>query len=161
MGIEIERKFLVNREKWSRVIPEKQSYYRQGYMVAEPGKTIRVRLTETSGYITIKGRTVGAARPEFEYAIPTEDAVQLLDNFCSSEISKIRHFITHDNKLWEVDVFAGQNEGLIVAEIELTAEDEVFSLPDWIDKEVTGDKRYSNSSLSVNPYCNWNNPVTN
>jgi len=155
MGIEIERKFLVNKEKWGQVIKHESSSYRQGYIVTDPEKTIRVRLTDKSGYITIKGCTVGAARPEFEYSIPKEDAVQLLDNFCSSELSKVRYFITYDNKLWEVDEFAGQNEGLIVAEIELSSEEEAFSLPPWVAQEVTGDKRYSNSNLSVNPYRNW------
>ena len=155
MGIEIERKFLVNKEKWNTVIKEKKSFYRQGYIVSDPEKTIRVRLTDTTGYLTIKGLTVGASRPEFEYPVPKEDAVQLLDNFCKSEISKVRHFITHDNKLWEIDEFEGDNEGLIVAEIELSSEDETFSMPDWIDQEVTSDKRYSNSNLSVNSYKNW------
>jgi CYTH domain-containing protein len=155
MGIEIERKFLVIKEKWNRVAKEKKSFYRQGYIVSDPEKTIRIRLTDTAGYITIKGLSVGALRPEFEYPVPKEDAEQLLDNFCKSEISKVRYFITHDNKLWEIDEFVGDNEGLIVAEIELLSEDEPFSLPDWIDKEVTADKRYSNSNLSVNPYKSW------
>jgi CYTH domain-containing protein len=155
MGIEIERKFLVNKEKWRRIVKEKKSFYRQGYIVSDPEKTIRVRLTDTAGYITIKGLSVGASRPEFEYSIPKADATELLDNFCESEVSKIRYFITYDNKLWEVDEFAGDNEGLIVAEIELSSEDETFSVPDWIDKEVTADKRYSNSNLSLNPYKNW------
>ncbi len=156
MGIEIEKKFLVNKEKWREVVKEQRSLFRQGYIVSDPGKTIRVRLTDTAGYITIKGRSVGAVKPEYEYAIPVEDAKELLDNFCVSEISKIRNFITHDGKLWEVDEFLGENEGLIVAEIELDREDETFSLPAWIDKEVTHEKRYSNSNLSVNPYKHWN-----
>lgn len=155
MGIEIERKFLVNKEKWSKVVKDKQSLYRQGYMLSEPGKTIRVRLTDTSGYITIKGKTVGISKAEFEYAIPKEDAVQLLDNFCSSEISKVRYFITYEKKLWEVDEFSGANEGLMVAEIELQSEEEVFAKPDWVTEEVTADKRYSNSNLAVKPYRNW------
>jgi adenylate cyclase len=155
MGIEIERKFLVHKEKWNRVIKEKKSLYRQGYIVSDPEKTIRVRLTDKSGFLTIKGLTKGASRPEFEYPIPKEDAIQLLDNFCNSEISKIRHFISHDKKLWEVDEFLGENEGLVVAEIELASEDETFTLPDWIDKEVTADKKYSNSNLAINPFKNW------
>lgn len=155
MGIEIERKFLVNKQKWSQVEKEQRSLFRQGYMVSDPEKTIRVRLTDTAGYLTIKGRSVGVVQPEYEYAIPLEDAQQLLEKFCMSEISKIRNFIIHDGKLWEVDEFLGENEGLIVAEIELQAEDEAFSLPDWIDKEVTHEKKYSNSNLSVNPYKNW------
>lgn len=156
MGVEIERKFLVNKEKWDQVIKEERSLFRQGYIVSDPEKTIRVRLTDSAGFITIKGLTVGATRTEYEYPIPKEDAQQLLDNFCSSEISKIRYFITHDNKLWEVDEFLGNNEGLIVAEIELTDENESFSLPGWVDKEVTHEKKYSNSNLAIKPYKNWN-----
>jgi CYTH domain-containing protein len=155
MGVEIERKFLVKKEKWSQVIKEEKSLFRQGYIVSDPEKTIRVRLTDTAGYLTIKGLTIGASRPEYEYIIPKEDAQQLLDNFCESEIRKIRYFITHDNKLWEVDEFLGKNEGLIVAEIELTDEHEPFSLPDWIDIEVTHEKKYSNSNLAINPYKSW------
>jgi len=155
MGVEIERKFLVNKEKWDRVVRNERSLFRQGYIVSDPEKTIRVRLTDKEAFLTIKGLSVGASRPEFEYSIPQEDAQQLLDNFCDSEISKIRYFITHDGKLWEVDEFLGQNEGLIVAEIELESEDEEFSLPAWIDREVTSEKKYSNSNLAVKPYRSW------
>jgi adenylate cyclase len=155
MGIEIERKFLVNKEKWNQVIKEEKSLFRQGYIISDPEKTVRVRLTDKEGYLTIKGPAVGLARPEYEYSIPKEDAQQLLDSFCQSEVSKIRYFIDHNDKLWEVDEFLGQNEGLIVAEIELVSEDESFSIPDWIDKEVTDEKKYSNSNLSINPYKNW------
>jgi CYTH domain-containing protein len=155
MGVEIERKFLVKKEKWSQVIKEEKSLFRQGYILSDPEKTIRVRLTDTAGYLTIKGLTIGASRPEYEYTIPKADAQELLDNFCDSEISKIRYFITHDNKLWEVDEFLGKNEGLIVAEIELTDEHEPFSLPDWVDIEVTHEKKYSNSNLAIKPYKSW------
>src|SRR4051812_39763063 len=103
MGIEIERKFLVDKEKWDQVTKEKRSLYRQGYMVSDPEKTIRVRLTDAAAFLTIKGLTVGASRTEFEYNIPVDEAQQLLDGFCDSVVSKIRYFITHDNKLWEVD----------------------------------------------------------
>jgi CYTH domain-containing protein len=155
MGIEIERKFLVNKEKWNQVIKKEKSIFRQGYIVSDPEKTIRVRLTDQEGFLTIKGLSVGASRAEYEYKIPKEEAQELLDRFCDSEVSKIRYFITHDNKLWEVDEFLGQNEGLIVAEIELTSEDESFSLPNWVGKEVTDEKKYSNSNLAINPYINW------
>ena len=155
MGIEIERKFLVNKEKWSQVTKEKQSLYRQGYIVSDPAKTIRVRLTDAAAFLTIKGLTVGTSRTEFEYSIPVADAQQLLDEFCDSVVSKIRYFITYDNKLWEVDEFLGDNEGLMVAEIELESEDESFSLPDWVDKEVTSEKKYSNSNLAKRPYKSW------
>ena len=155
MGIEIERKFLVKKDKWAQVVKQERSLFRQGYILSDPQKTIRVRLTDTEAFLTIKGQTVGAARPEFEYNIPMEDARHMLDNFCVSELSKIRYFIPYDGHTWEVDEFLGQNEGLIVAEIELSAEDEQFSLPDWVDKEVTSEKKYTNSNLAVKPYGEW------
>jgi adenylate cyclase len=155
MGIEIERKFLVNKEKWSQVIKEKQSLYRQGYIVSDPEKTIRVRLTDKEAFLTIKGLTVGISRHEFEYSIPADEARQLLDGFCDSVVSKIRYFIIHDNKLWEVDEFLGDNEGLTVAEIELKSEEETFSLPEWVSVEVTSEKKYSNSNLAKRPYKEW------
>jgi len=155
MGIEIEKKFLVNKEKWSQVTKEKRSLYRQGYIVSDPEKTIRVRVTDTAAFLTIKGLTVGASRAEFEYSIPVDEAQQLLDGFCDSIVSKIRYFITYDNKLWEVDEFLDDNEGLMVAEIELGSEDEVFSLPEWVGKEVTSEKKYSNSNLAKRPYRSW------
>jgi adenylate cyclase len=156
MGIEIERKFLVKKDKWEQVVKKEKSLFRQGYILSDPQKTIRVRLTDTEAFLTIKGQTVGASRPEFEYKIPTEDARHMLDNFCISELSKIRYFIPHhDGYTWEVDEFLGENEGLIVAEIELSSEDELFLLPDWVDKEVTSEKKYTNSNLAINPYKNW------
>jgi CYTH domain-containing protein len=155
MGIEIERKFLVKKDKWAQVVKEERSLFRQGYILSDPKKTIRVRLTDTEAFLTIKGQTVGAARPEFEYSIPMDDARHMLDNFCASELSKIRYFIPHNGHTWEVDEFLGQNEGLVVAEIELSSEDEQFSLPDWVDKEVTAEKKYTNSNLAVRPYSQW------
>ena len=155
MGIEIERKFLVKKDKWAQVVKEERSLFRQGYILSDPQKTIRVRLTDTEAFLTIKGQTIGAARPEFEYSIPKEDAVHMLDNFCISELSKIRYFIRHDGHTWEVDEFLGQNAGLIVAEIELSSEDEQFSLPEWVDKEVTAEKKYTNSNLAVKPFGEW------
>lgn len=155
MGIEIERKFLVKKDKWEQVVKEERSLFRQGYILSDQQKTVRVRLTDTEAFLTIKGQTVGVARPEFEYNIPTEDARHMLDNFCISELSKIRYFIPHDGHTWEVDEFLGQNEGLIVAEIELASEDEPFALPEWVDKEVTSEKKYTNSNLAVKPYRSW------
>ena len=156
MGIEIERKFLVKKDKWAQVVKKEKSLFRQGYILSDQQKTVRVRLTDTEAFLTIKGQTVGASRPEFEYSVPKEDAQHMLDNFCISELSKIRYFILHhDGYTWEVDEFLGQNEGLIVAEIELGSEDELFLLPDWVDKEVTAEKKYTNSNLAVKPYKNW------
>lgn len=155
MGIEIERKFLVKKDKWAQVVKTEKSLFRQGYMISDSQKTVRVRLTDTEAFLTIKGQSIGASRHEFEYNIPTEDARHMLDNLCISELSKIRYFIPHDGHTWEVDEFLGQNAGLIVAEIELSSEDEPFSLPDWVDKDVTSEKKYTNSNLAVKPYGQW------
>lgn len=155
MGKETERKYLVNKEIWNNSFNGNKHIFRQGYMLAEPKKTIRVRLTDTTGFITIKGLLVGASRAEYEYQISKEDAEDLLNRFCDAVVTKVRHKVLHKDKLWEVDEFSGDNEGLIIAELELSDENEKFELPDWIDKEVTGDKKYYNWSLSINPYKNW------
>ena len=155
MGVEIERKFLVNPEKWDKLVKPESAHYRQGYLVDDDKKTIRVRVTDTQGYITFKGPTANFSRKEFEYKIPVKDGNELLDQFAESEVEKIRYRIEFEGKLWEVDVFLGDNEGLIVAEIELTNEDEQFSMPDWVTEEVSGDERYYNSNLSVHPFKKW------
>lgn len=155
MGQEIERKYLVDHNKWQQIDKPTGSLYRQGYLLIDTNKTIRIRQTPTKGFLTIKGRSIGATRPEYEYEIPFDEAKELLDNFSISELSKIRYKITFANKVWEVDEFLGDNTGLIVAEIELTSEDESFGIPAWIANEVTGDEKYYNSSLTINPYKNW------
>lgn len=155
MALEIERKYLVHQDQWDNFDKPTGQLYRQGYILKDPNKTIRVRVTDTNAYLTIKGASVGATRTEFEYEIPKEEAIELLDNFAVSELSKIRYKILHTEKLWEVDVFLGTNEGLIVAEIELLSEDEAYEIPEWISVEVTGDNKYYNSNLSVNPFKNW------
>ena len=156
MGLEIERKFLVDHEKWSKVDKGTGVHYRQGYLLTDPQKTIRVRLTDTRAWLTIKGISKGATRAEYEYEIPASEASELLDNLSVSELSKIRYRIEFDGNVWEVDEFSGENQGLIVAEIELTSEDEQFVTPGWITKEVTGEERYYNSNLSIHPYSRWN-----
>lgn len=155
MGLEIERKFLVNHAKWAVTEKLKGEFYRQGYMLTDPNKTIRVRATDTKGFLTIKGKSEGATRAEFEYEIPKEEAIQLLDMFAVSDLTKYRYKILFAEKLWEIDVFLGENEGLIVAEIELSSEDETFNLPDWAAEEVTGEKKYYNSNLSTLPFKQW------
>lgn len=155
MGLEIEKKFLVNHQKWANTEKPKGQFYRQGYILTDPNKTIRVRETDTKSYLTIKGLSVGASRPEFEYEIPKTDAQQLLDIFAVSDLTKIRYKILFDNKIWEVDEFLGENEGLIVAEIELSSEDETFTIPDWVADEVTGECKYYNSNLSKKPFKFW------
>lgn len=155
MALEIERKFLVNKSKWNALEKNGKFFLRQGYVLNDPDKTIRVRITDSAAYLTIKGRSVGATRSEFEYEIPKEDAVKLLDQFSVSGIEKYRHEIPYKGKLWEVDEFLGDNLGLVVAEIELESEEETFELPDWIEKEVTGEEKYYNSNLSVRPFKRW------
>lgn len=155
MGLEIERKFLVNHEKWAIAEKPKAEFYRQGYLLTDPNKTIRVRATDTKGFLTIKGKSEGATRAEFEYEISKEEAIELLDMFAVSDLKKYRYKVAFTEKVWEVDVFLGENEGLIVAEIELSDEDEAFELPDWATEEVTGEKKYYNSNLSTLPFKEW------
>jgi adenylate cyclase len=155
MAKEIERKFLIDLSQWQQISKPAGNHYRQGYLVTDPQKTIRIRLTDTTGYLTIKGISVGATRLEYEYEIPLAEATELLDNFAISELSKIRYNITFANKHWEVDEFLGDNAGLMIAEIELQSEDEQFSLPPWVTTEVTGEEKYYNSNLTVNPYKTW------
>ena len=155
MGLEIERKFLVHKEKWESLTKPKKDFYRQGYLFSDSNKTIRVRQTNDKGYITIKGSVIGLSRPEFEYEIPKADAEELLNQFSVSELIKVRYKILFKNKIWEVDEFLGDNLGLIVAEIELEQENEQFEMPDWIANEVTGIKKYYNSILAIFPFSKW------
>jgi len=155
MAKEIERKFLLDLTQWQAIEKPAGEHFRQGYLVTDPQKTIRVRLTDTTGFLTIKGISTGATRLEYEYEIPAEEAKELLDNFAVAELSKIRYKISYHNKLWEVDEFLGANKGLFVAEIELQSEDEPFDLPTWVTQEVTGEEKYYNSNLTTHPYKNW------
>jgi CYTH domain-containing protein len=155
MGVEIERKFLVDHEKWKRLVKPAGTHYRQGYLLNDDHRTIRIRITDKQGFITFKGASSGISRKEYEYKIPIEDGVELLDEFAVSEVEKIRYKITHVGKLWEIDEFLGDNEGLIMAEIELKSEDEQFELPEWITHDVSDDDRYYNSSLSIHPFKKW------
>lgn len=155
MGREIERKFLLNLPQWKKLDKPVGKHFRQGYILTDPEKTIRVRKTETTGWLTIKGISVGASRLEYEYEIPSKEAEELLNNFSENELEKIRYKILHNGKLWEVDVFLGDNEGLIVAEIELESENEHFDLPLWVTEEVTHEKKYYNSNLTKHPFKDW------
>lgn len=155
MGQEIERKFLIDRIKWQQIQKPKGELYRQGYLLTDPNKTIRVRITEKRGFITIKGPSAGAARDEYEYEIPRNEAIELLDKFSIAELSKTRYKITFDNKVWEVDEFMEDNLGLIIAEIELKNESEHFNIPEWVGTEVTGQEKYYNSNLTIKPYKTW------
>ncbi|MBU4538159.1 MAG: CYTH domain-containing protein [Weeksellaceae bacterium] len=155
MALEIERKFLVKEKLWQQLDKPSGEFFRQGYLLTDPTKTIRVRQTAERGFITIKGISVGATRTEYEYEIPVAEAGELLNQFSGSELSKTRYKILFEGKLWEVDEFQDHNEGLIVAEIELESEDENFELPDWVDVEVTSEEKYYNSNLTLHPYKNW------
>ena len=154
MAVEIERKFLVQGDNWRGLAPGR--HYRQGYLSTQAARTGRVRVVEDSGYLTIKGAITNATRTEFEYAIPVEDAHAMLDTLCERPlIEKTRYRIEHQGLVWEVDEFAGENAGLLLAEVELDAEDQAIALPDWIGEEVTGDPRYYNANLIANPFCQW------
>jgi len=154
MGHEIEHKFLVRSDTWRQKVPGK--LYRQGYLSVAKERTVRVRIAGDKGFITIKGLRTGISRKEFEYEIPLQDAEEMLDSLCEKPlIEKIRYVIMHEGLSWEVDEFKGENEGLILAELEVRSEDQSFSLPDWIGIEVSDDPRYSNSNLVKNPYSKW------
>lgn len=159
MAVEIERKFLVKSDAW-RTLAEGKLYC-QGYMLTAPGKTVRVRIVGDQGYLTIKGPSNGTTRAEFEYLIPVEDATEMLTTLCEKPlIEKKRYKIFIDDLTWEVDEFLGENQGLILAEVELEEEDQVIKLPEWIGQEVSNDSRYYNSSLVKNPYCQWSDSMS-
>lgn len=151
---EIERKFLVIGDTWKVLGTPK--VFRQGYLNDEKERTVRVRIAGDKGFLTIKGKNTGAVRAEFEYEIPVEDASKMLENLALRPlIEKTRTVIDYRGHTWEVDEFTGENAGLVVAEIELTQENEIFDKPDWIGEEVTGDARYYNSSLITHPFSKW------
>lgn len=154
MGKEIERKYLVKSSEWKNLA--KGTSYRQGYLSTVKERTVRVRTIDDKCFLTIKGITVGASRAEYEYEIPAADANAMLSNLCEKPlIEKNRYKIAHAGLTWEVDEFFGDNDGLIVAEVELTSEDQKIELPAWVGAEVTSDPRYFNSNLTKNPYKNW------
>ncbi len=154
MAQEIERKFLVTGDAWRKLA--KGTVYRQGYLSTVKERTVRVRTVGDKGYLTVKGLSVGAKRAEFDYEIPVTDADVMLDELCEQPlIEKTRYNIPFDGLIWEVDEFASDNEGLIVAEVELSDEDQEIRLPDWIGEEVTDDLRYFNANLIAHPYKSW------
>ena len=153
MSKEIERKFLVKKELFHP--HDEGEYIAQGYLSSVPERTVRVRIKNHSGYLTVKGKHSGISCNEFEYDIPESDAKKLLELCEPSIIIKRRYIVNVNNSKWEVDVFEGDNAGLIVAEIELATENEIFGKPDWIGEEVSSDVRYYNSNLSKNPFKSW------
>ncbi|NCD68443.1 CYTH domain-containing protein [Mucilaginibacter agri] len=155
MGVEIERKFLVNQEIWQQLEKPNGVHYHQGYIPSDDSCTVRVRIAGERGYLTLKGKTKGFSRKEFEYEIPFADAQEMLNEFTRTGTEKIRYHIAIGTHVWEVDEFLGPNKGLFVAEIELRDESEPFAIPAWIGEEVTNDRRYANSNLAVHPFLEW------
>ena len=153
MPFERERKFLVREELIPE--PEKSIPIIQAYLSTHPERTVRVRLAGDQAFLTVKGGMSGISRLEFEYPIPAGDAKELLSLAVNKPVEKIRKEIHVAGKKWEIDFFEGANKGLVLAEIELSTEDEEFVLPEWADKEVTGDWRYHNSQLAIHPYSEW------
>ena len=155
MGIEIKRKFLVKMKK-GPMISNRKYEITQGYILNLPEKVIRIRIFDNStAYITIKGKNENMTRPEYEYNIPCAEGAELIKVMCTDIITKTRYICNVKNSKWEVDFFHGDNEGLIVAEIELKDEDDPIDYPEWIGKEVTGKKKYYNNNLIKNPYKDW------
>ena len=156
MALEIERKFLVLDDSYKHEAFSK-SHIQQGYICSERGRTVRIRIRNERAYITIKGPSLngGLSRYEFEQEIPLDDARKLLTLCDPGIIDKTRWLVKAGSHTFEVDEFAGDNAGLTVAEVELASEDEAFEKPAFIGQEVTGDRRYYNSQLRVNPYCRW------
>ena len=152
MGTEIERKFLVINDNFKT---DEGIDYQQGYLNRSPERTVRIRTAGDKAFITIKGKSVGAKRPEFEYEIPLSDAKEMLAMCEGPIIEKTRYICIHEGMKWEIDVFHGENEGLVIAEIELKSEEQEFSKPSWVGKEVTMEPRYYNSSLSAKPFSSW------
>lgn len=154
MGIEIERKFLVDESKWKRA--DAGTRIVQAYLCSDKERTVRVRVFGDEARLTIKGEAVGISRAEYEYPIPSDDAREMLERLCERPfIDKTRHLEEFAGMIWEIDVFHGENEGLIVAEIELEDSGAKVELPPWALEEVSGDHRYSNSSLAKRPWPSW------
>lgn len=154
MSKEIERKFLVKNLDWKS--QAKGTLYRQGYLNSEKERTVRVRTIDEKSFITVKGITTGVTRMEFEYEIPFADATQMLDKLVEKPIiEKYRYKLAQDGLVWEIDEFLGDNEGLVVAEVELADAQQTLVRPDWLGEEVSSDPRYFNNNLVANPYKNW------
>ncbi len=153
MATEIERKFLVTGTPWKTHAP---THYCQGYLNRDQHRTVRVRIAGDQGWFTVKSLASGMTRLEFEYEIPVDDAQQMLKLCEPSLIEKFRYVVPYAGMQWEIDEFHGENEGLVVAEIELASETQSFEMPDWVGEEVTHDPRYYNANLSLIPYQRWN-----
>jgi adenylate cyclase len=155
MGMEIERKFLLKDDSWKNS-GVKPLVLKQGYIKNSETGVVRIRISDSTGFITVKGKTRNASRLEYEYEIPVKDAEEMLHKLCDKPlVEKKRYNITHGGFQWSVDQFTGANLGLVVAEIELDTEEQAFGRPPWLGKEVTHDPRYFNSNLIATPYSDW------
>ncbi len=154
MPKEIERKFLVTSDAWRQLGTGRA--YRQGYLAITSTHTVRVRVVGDQGYLTVKGKLSGITRLEYEYPIPVQEAHEMLNQLCEKPlIEKTRYCVECKGHIWEVDEFSGENQGLVVAEVELESEDQRVELPEWVGQEVSEDSRYLNASLVKNPYSHW------
>jgi adenylate cyclase len=152
---EIERKYLVLSDAWREQVC-RQTSYRQGYLMSSPASSVRVRIGGGKAHLNIKSATVGATRLEFEYPVPLDDAETMLRELCDGAlVEKTRYEVEHEGRTWEVDVFEGDNAGLVVAEIELEDEAEEVPIPPWAGEEVTDNPRYYNACLVSRPYRDW------
>ncbi len=154
MAQEIERKFLLKNNKWKTFATDR-FVIKQGYLNTDKERTVRVRVKGTKGFLTIKSKNIGMVRNEFEYEIPVRDAEQLILLCEQPIIDKTRYIIPKKDHIWEIDIFRGDNEGLAIAEVELTHPEQKIPIPRWIGQEVTGDPKYYNSSLVKTPYKDW------
>lgn len=155
MAREIERKFLVVNDDWRRRVSSTADY-RQGYLSNNDKCSIRVRVDGNHGFLNLKSASLDIVRTEYEYQIPLADAREMLTDLCSDQpVEKRRHFVEHEGHTWEIDVFEGENRGLVIAEIELDEVDSKFSLPSWVGAEVSDDPRYYNVYLARHPYSRW------
>lgn len=155
MATEIERKFLLKDASWKKSA-DKGKQYSQGYLVGSKFSSVRVRIQGEQAFINIKSATIDITRQEFEYEIPLAEAKEMLETLCEKPlIDKVRYHFKTANHVWEIDVFSGDNEGLIVAEIELNDKDEHFEKPDWLGAEVSDDARYYNVNLVKHPFKDW------
>jgi len=155
MGVEIERKFLLNNDNWRQQVTESRNIL-QGYLTQNSGSSsVRVRIDGDLANINIKSRELAVTRQEYEYSIPVADARQMLEKLCEVLLVKTRYLVEYKGSIWEIDEFSGDNEGLLVAEIELQHENEEFAKADWLGKEVSVEARYYNVNLISHPYTRW------
>ncbi|MFO7603725.1 MAG: CYTH domain-containing protein [Gammaproteobacteria bacterium] len=155
MAKEIEKKFLLRNADWRAAVQRSRQFI-QGYLLGSEQASVRIRLEGEQAYINIKSATLGVSRDEYEYAIPLQDAREMLERLCEKPlIAKIRHEVMYASKKWEIDEFQQENAGLIVAEVELTSVDEPVIMPPWVGEEVSADTRYYNVCLVRQPYSTW------